>query len=68
MKVIFLKKKLFDAGLVNYFYSSPGGIAILVIKLVFGWFWFVYSVFFTIKNYPEKRMFYIPYVIYYSLW
>lgn len=59
---------LFDPGLVNYFYSSPGGLAMIIIKVSIGWVWFCYGIFFTIKNYPEKKKFYIALAIFYSIW
>lgn len=58
----------FDLGKINYFYGSPPAVGIVCLKLIFGWVWFIYSIFFTIKNYPEKRKFYIVYLILFSLW
>ena len=40
----------------------------IAVKLVLGWSWFIYSVIFTLKNYPEKRKFYITFIIYFSFW
>lgn len=58
----------FDPGIVNYFYSSPPGIALIVIKLILGWVWFMYSIVFTIKNFPEKRVFYITLMLFFTVW
>ncbi|XP_064617706.1 transmembrane protein 145-like [Liolophura sinensis] len=57
----------FDPGLVLYIYESPAGYGLVALRFI-GWLWFCYSVFFTLKNYPEKRLFYYPFVIFYSLW
>jgi hypothetical protein len=40
----------------------------IIIKISIGWAWFCYGIFFTIKNYPEKRKFYIALAIFYSIW
>ncbi|ODM91820.1 Transmembrane protein [Orchesella cincta] len=57
----------FDPGLVLYIYESPAGYGILVLRIV-GWFMFVYAIFFTLKHYPEKSSFYLPFFGIYSLW
>ena len=53
---------------MNYYYNSPAGIAVVLIKMLLGWLWFGYSVIFTIKNFPEKRLFYIIFSIVFSAW
>jgi hypothetical protein len=63
-----LNFKLFDPALVNYFYANPAGIALVLIKLIFGWAWFCYAIGFTLKHYPEKKKFYIAFTIVYTLW
>jgi hypothetical protein len=60
--------KYFDPAEINYFYKSAPGLALLFIKLVFGFLWFIYSVFFTLKNYPEKRYFYIMLLVVFCIW
>ncbi|CAL8118713.1 unnamed protein product [Orchesella dallaii] len=57
----------FDPGLVLYIYESPAGYGILVLRIL-GWFMFVYAIFFTLKHYPEKSSFYLPFFGIYSLW
>ncbi len=61
-------EKGFDPGIVNYFYSSIPGLILIGIKLLIGWLWFLYSVIFTIKNFPEKRLFYVLFTIFFSIW
>ncbi|CAF0938245.1 unnamed protein product [Brachionus calyciflorus] len=59
---------LYDVGKVNYYYNSPAGIAVVLIKMILGWIWFGYSILFTIKNFPEKRTFYVILSITFSIW
>ena len=33
-----------------------------------GWLMFLYSCFFTVKHYPEKANFYLPFFIFYTAW
>lgn len=68
VKLLLFFGQFYDPGIVNYYYSSPGGIAIIIIKLLFGWLWFLYAVVFTIKNFPEKRLFYIVFSVVFSIW
>ncbi|KAK3596449.1 hypothetical protein CHS0354_015921 [Potamilus streckersoni] len=57
----------FDPGLVLYIYESPPGYGLICMRLI-GWIWLCYSVFFTLKHYPEKKMFYIPFFVFYTFW
>ncbi|KAL3886685.1 hypothetical protein ACJMK2_026664 [Sinanodonta woodiana] len=57
----------FDPGLVLYIYESPPGYGLICMRLI-GWLWLCYSVFFTVKHYPEKKMFYIPFFVFYTFW
>nr|QVK45728.1 G protein-coupled receptor [Proales similis] len=59
---------LYDPGKVNYYLNSPGGIAIICIKFFLGWPWFCYAIVFTLKNFPEKRKFYVILLIYFTIW
>ena len=53
-----------NAPSVNYFFSSPPGIMLLVLRL-YGWLWFTYSVYTSIKTFHSKKVNYI--YMYYSL-
>ncbi|XP_041373916.1 transmembrane protein 145-like isoform X2 [Gigantopelta aegis] len=58
---------LFDPGQVLYIYQSPAGYGLIALHL-FGWLWFLLAVFFTLKKYPSKAKFYIPFTIFYTIW
>lgn len=50
-----------------YVYESPAGYGLLVLRLI-GWGLFVYATAFTLKHYPEKNGFYLPFFFFASLW
>ena len=39
----------------------------MLLKLL-GWAMFIYSTSFTIKHYPEKWSFYLPFSMFYTAW
>ncbi|XP_046548458.1 transmembrane protein 145-like [Haliotis rubra] len=57
----------FDPGLVLYIYESPPGYGLVAMRLI-GWGWFLYSIFFTLKNHPGKGQFFYPFLIFFTLW
>ncbi|KAK3596447.1 hypothetical protein CHS0354_015919 [Potamilus streckersoni] len=57
----------FDAGKVLYIYESPPGYGLIAMRII-GWMMFLYSFIFTIKHYPRKKLFFIPFFIFYTLW
>lgn len=59
--------EVFDPAEVLYTYESPPGYGLIALRLI-GWGWFCYSVFFTLKHYKSKQMFYIPLFIFYTIW
>lgn len=66
--VLFIYESLvFDPGEVLYLYESPPGYGLITMRLL-GWAWFCYSVFFTLKHYKSKSMFYYPFFIFYTVW
>lgn len=66
--VLFIYEALvFDPGEVLYLYESPPGYGLITMRLL-GWAWFCYSVFFTLKHYKSKSMFYYPFFIFYTVW
>ncbi|KAK3107057.1 hypothetical protein FSP39_006021 [Pinctada imbricata] len=66
--VLFIyEAKVFDPGEVLYVYESPPGYGLIALRLI-GWAWFCYSVFFTLKHFSSKGMFYYPFFIFYTLW
>jgi hypothetical protein len=58
---------IFDPGEVLYLYESPAGFALIGIRGIC-WLWFMYAVFFTLKHYPEKNLFYVPFFLFYTAW
>ena len=56
-----------NAAVVSYFYASPPGFLVIVLRIV-GYVWFSYSVFTTIKNYDSKKHFYGKFYVLYSAW
>ncbi|KAK3596448.1 hypothetical protein CHS0354_015920 [Potamilus streckersoni] len=57
----------FDPGKVLYIYQSPPGYGLIAMRII-GWMMFLYSFIFTIKHYPRKKLFFIPFFIFYTLW
>ncbi|XP_038065624.1 transmembrane protein 145-like isoform X2 [Patiria miniata] len=58
---------VFDPGEVLYLYESPAGFALIGIRGIC-WLWFMYAIFFTLKHYPEKNLFYVPFFLFYTAW
>jgi hypothetical protein len=58
---------VFDPGEVLYLYESPAGFGLLCIRAIC-WVWFIYAIFFTLKHYPEKNLFYAPFFMFYTAW
>ncbi|XP_064609022.1 transmembrane protein 145-like [Liolophura sinensis] len=66
--VVFIwESEFFDEGRVLYFYESIPGYCIIGLR-VLSWLWFVYAIIFTLKHYPEKRVFYAPLATLYTVW
>jgi hypothetical protein len=61
------QQQYFDPGKVLYVYESPAGYGLLVLRFL-GWMTFVYGLAFTLKHYPEKNGFYLPFFFFSSLW
>ena len=59
--------QLHDPALVIYVYESSVGVGLVILRCI-AWVWFLYASIFTLKNYPEKRKFYIPFLVFYSFW
>ncbi|MEQ2189846.1 hypothetical protein GOODEAATRI_029660, partial [Goodea atripinnis] len=57
----------FDPGEVLYAYDSPAGYGLMGLQLV-AYVWFCYAVLVSLKHYPEKQPFYIPFFTTYTLW
>ncbi|XP_078393104.1 transmembrane protein 145, partial [Cetorhinus maximus] len=59
--------EFFDPGQVLYTFESPVGYGLIVLQFV-AYVWFGYAVYTTLKHYPEKQTFYIPFFAAYTLW
>ncbi|KAF4075943.1 hypothetical protein AMELA_G00224730 [Ameiurus melas] len=57
----------FDPGEVLYAYDSPAGYGLMSLQLL-AYVWFCYAVLVSLKHYPEKQPFYIPFFAAYTLW
>ncbi|XP_065644478.1 transmembrane protein 145 isoform X4 [Hydra vulgaris] len=66
--VLFIyQTKSFDPGYVLYLYESPAGVGVCMLRVI-AWVWFCYGIYFSLKNYPHKRLFYYPFWLFYTLW
>ncbi|XP_064155257.1 transmembrane protein 145 isoform X4 [Anguilla rostrata] len=59
--------EFFDPGWVLYAYDSPAGYGLMGLQLL-AYVWFCYAVLVSLKHYPEKQPFYIPFFTAYTLW
>ncbi|KAK3541524.1 hypothetical protein QTP86_028648 [Hemibagrus guttatus] len=59
--------EFFDPGEVLYAYDSPAGYGLMSLQLL-AYVWFCYAVLVSLKHYPEKQPFYIPFFAAYTLW
>ncbi|XP_072049020.1 transmembrane protein 145-like [Amphiura filiformis] len=58
---------VFDEGEVLYLFESPAGFGLIAVRGLC-WLWFIYAIFFTLKHYPEKGLFYYPFFFFYTIW
>uniref|UniRef100_A0A8C5DKQ7 Intimal thickness related receptor IRP domain-containing protein n=1 Tax=Gouania willdenowi TaxID=441366 RepID=A0A8C5DKQ7_GOUWI len=66
--VLFIyEAEFFDPGEVLYAYDSPAGYGLMGLQLV-AYVWFCYAVLVSLKHYPEKQPFYVPFFTTYTLW
>lgn len=59
--------QFFDPGEVLYAYDSPAGYGLMGLQLL-AYVWFCYAVLVSLKHYPEKQPFYVPFFTTYTLW
>ncbi|XP_028679291.1 transmembrane protein 145 isoform X2 [Erpetoichthys calabaricus] len=59
--------EFFDPGLVVYAFESPAGYGLITLQFI-AYAWFCYAVLITLKHYPEKQAFYVPFFAAYTLW
>lgn len=65
--IIISSCQFFDPGEVLYAYDSPAGYGLMGLQLV-AYVWFCYAVLVSLKHYPEKQPFYVPFFTTYTLW
>lgn len=57
----------FDEGLVIYLYDSVPGYTLIGVRIL-SWIWFLYAIFFTLKHFPEKSVFYVIFGLTFTAW
>lgn len=67
MGFVFFFWQFFDPGEVLYAYDSPAGYGLMGLQLL-AYVWFCYAVLVSLKHYPEKQPFYVPFFTTYTLW
>lgn len=50
-----------------YTYESPAGYGLIALQGL-AYVWFCYAVLITLKQFPEKQPFYVPFFAAYTLW
>nr|XP_033770248.1 transmembrane protein 145 isoform X2 [Geotrypetes seraphini] len=59
--------QFFDPAQVLYTYESPAGYGNIALQFI-AYIWFCYAILITLKQYPEKQAFYVPFFAAYTLW
>ncbi|ELK32303.1 Transmembrane protein 145 [Myotis davidii] len=59
--------QFFDPGQVLYTYESPAGYGLIGLQVV-AYVWFCYAVLVSLRHFPEKQPFYVPFFAAYTLW
>ncbi|KYO40874.1 transmembrane protein 145 [Alligator mississippiensis] len=66
--VLFIyEAEFFDPAQVLYTYESPAGYGLIALQGL-AYVWFCYAVLITLKQFPEKQPFYVPFFAAYTLW
>ncbi|ETE56576.1 hypothetical protein L345_17713, partial [Ophiophagus hannah] len=66
--VLFIyEAEFFDQAQVLYTYESPAGYGLIALQFV-AYIWFCYAILITLKQFPEKQPFYVPFFAAYTLW
>ncbi|XP_051018578.1 transmembrane protein 145 isoform X1 [Acomys russatus] len=59
--------EFFDPGQVLYTYESPAGYGLIGLQVA-AYVWFCYAVLVSLRHFPEKQPFYVPFFAAYTLW
>ncbi|XP_074837453.1 transmembrane protein 145 isoform X2 [Carettochelys insculpta] len=66
--VLFIyEAEFFDPAQVLYTYESPAGYGLIALQFL-AYVWFCYAVLTSLKQFPEKQPFYVPFFAAYTLW
>ncbi|XP_022441270.1 transmembrane protein 145 isoform X5 [Delphinapterus leucas] len=67
MVLLIYEAKFFDPGQVLYTYESPAGYGLIGLQVA-AYVWFCYAVLISLRHFPEKQPFYVPFFAAYTLW
>ncbi|XP_059009783.1 transmembrane protein 145 isoform X1 [Mustela lutreola] len=65
--LLIYEAEFFDPGQVLYTYESPAGYGLIGLQVA-AYVWFSYAVFISLRHFPEKQPFYVPFFAAYTLW
>ncbi|XP_036921415.1 transmembrane protein 145 isoform X2 [Sturnira hondurensis] len=65
--LLIYEAKFFDPGQVLYTYESPAGYGLIGLQVA-AYVWFCYAVLVSLRHFPEKQPFYVPFFAAYTLW
>ncbi|XP_031241623.1 transmembrane protein 145 isoform X2 [Mastomys coucha] len=65
--LLIYEAEFFDPGQVLYTYESPAGYGLIGLQVA-AYVWFCYAVLVSLRHYPEKQPFYVPFFAAYTLW
>uniref|UniRef100_A0A8B9PC37 Transmembrane protein 145 n=1 Tax=Apteryx owenii TaxID=8824 RepID=A0A8B9PC37_APTOW len=65
--LLIYEAEFFDPAQVLYTYESPAGYGLIALQFL-AYVWFCYAILITLKQFPEKQPFYVPFFAAYTLW
>ncbi|XP_072823100.1 transmembrane protein 145 isoform X1 [Vicugna pacos] len=65
--LLIYEAEFFDPGQVLYTYESPAGYGLIGLQVA-AYVWFSYAVLVSLRHFPEKQPFYVPFFAAYTLW
>ncbi|KAM5237444.1 transmembrane protein 145 isoform 2-T2 [Ctenodactylus gundi] len=65
--LLIYEAEFFDPGQVLYTYESPAGYGLIGLQVA-AYVWFCYAVLVSLRHFPEKQAFYVPFFAAYTLW
>ncbi|XP_032341862.1 transmembrane protein 145 isoform X1 [Camelus ferus] len=65
--LLIYEAEFFDPGQVLYMYESPAGYGLIGLQVA-AYVWFSYAVLVSLRHFPEKQPFYVPFFAAYTLW